>query len=110
MYVQNTPIAFTWNIEKTADGSKQAASYYDLIVIKPDNTTTYTEGSAWTVDNFTAPATDTDGSLTETLTFTDKGLHEVLITTGTASNYTILSREMVYVTAAKTDGTYRISW
>ena len=101
MIILNTAITFTWALPATA--TVYAASDWDLLVDTPDGLSTYVDNL--TEGAYTAPTAETDGSIVYTHTFTQAGLHKMVLSTGTSASYTRVSESLVSViepTTAKT--------
>ena len=107
MIVKDVPVVFTWNLLKTI--TVYAEDYFDLIITDPDGIVSYTEGSALWADTFQAPTETVAGFLTNSLTFTKAGLYTVVVGTGGAAGYTVLSRQQVVVAAADTTNSVSVN-
>lgn len=105
MFVQGETLAFTWVLEPTDVAGANTEAHYDISITTPSGVQTYYEGGVNTVDSFVAPgsvASDTQGSLTESLALTELGVYTIVLSTGTASSYTVLANDVIMVVSNDT--------
>lgn len=97
MYIIDSTVVFTWNLEATA--TVYAEDYFDLQIQDPDGIVTYQEGvngAGWT-DSYAAPDANNAGSIVGSITLSKAGLYNIVLGTGGASNFTVLHSQLIMV-------------
>ena len=94
MFIQNTTVNFRWNLTKTAIAYLE--DYFDLSITKPDGTVEYLDAMG-TATSYQAPTETVDGFVTKDILLEDTGVYTIVLSTGTAIDYQILSTQLVIV-------------
>jgi S-ribosylhomocysteine lyase LuxS involved in autoinducer biosynthesis len=104
MFVVGTPITITASISTTPN--TYIVSDFDIRVMLPNKTVTYI--NAVTTISYTAPTVTTTGSISFSYTPNSAGLHEIVISTGTADNHIVRSKTLLNVIGVSTTKLFNI--
>lgn len=88
----NTTLTFTWAIRPLPDPPVKAD--FDIILILPDGTTTYTNDG---ITTYVAPTATAQGTVTYDLAVTSVGLHQVTLSIGENNDFVVHARREVYI-------------
>lgn len=91
-FILNTTITVCWSLDPTA--SPLVIGDYDVYVIKPDGSATYTDGG---LTSYTAPTATLQGIATYDLSINQIGRWETRLAVGTNLVYVENSAQQVYV-------------
>lgn len=94
MYLLNAETEIQWVLSPTE--VILVLANIDMVIVSPSGLTTYID-SAILAENYVAPTATVPGSATHLITPDKEGLWRVLLVTGTALNYTVISKVEMFV-------------